>query len=749
MSTIEVQPPYPAFAGADGQPLENGYIWIGEPNLAPQTNPKAVFWDSGLTIPAPQPIRTLNGYVSRSGTPAKIYVDGGYSISVLNKNGSQIYTAPSIMTQGSDRVIDISRLGAGQGGADDSAIIQSAVDLLVTLGGGTIYFPPGTYNFQNQVVPKSNVNYRGEGKNSMLVWNSPAGGYWFSQASTDLENVTWDNLGFDGTINYVTDQTIYKQDYTRRNTAIRTGGVAAKNVTVRNCYFENISNSSIDFNGEYSDGIFVLNNTFINGCYCYKVVVVRTPTNAPTSDAARPQNILFDGNYSNGGGPLSFYDASKEAWIASTDGLDLDSCKDAIISNNTVVGVAGIGIRVEQCLRVKIIGNTVKETGSTGIMVYYENFDCVVVGNTVQNWGRIPPAYCMRSYGGNYYVAREFPDAALAPLPANPSLSAWFYVWPYKTSGINLTTVLPYSDTNYYGTTTNGILPFRGDSGIAITQGSQKVNTVGNNIVGNITTSGGLYDYACDYGLSCVHPVNGPGGQLDAPLNSMITGNGVVDARVWRIFHPQFPDPIHYNTAFYQTGKAVYSTNRDTSSFIWSGNVRVSQTGELIAVVDPGQSGRSQFQANWINFPSVQVASADANTLDDYEEGLFDVSMTPSVSGSVTLDFTRMAYTKVGRVVTITGEIKVSSVALPVGDITIGNLPFPNSGLIQRAARVGMFVEANTLAGPPTGVVQGAVNANASVVDLRLVNNFAFTALDSSLQANSAFKVCFSYNTTT
>ena len=72
MSTIEVQPPYPAFAGTDGQPLENGYIWIGTANLSPQVNPIAVYWDAANTIAAPLPIRTLNGYPSRNGTPAMV-----------------------------------------------------------------------------------------------------------------------------------------------------------------------------------------------------------------------------------------------------------------------------------------------------------------------------------------------------------------------------------------------------------------------------------------------------------------------------------------------------------------------------------------------------------------------------------------------------------------------------------------------------------------------------------------------------
>jgi hypothetical protein len=95
MSTIEVQPPYPAFAGADGQPLENGYIWVGAANLNPQVNPIAVYWDAAQTIAAPQPIRTLNGYPVRSGTPARFYVTDDYSIQVLDAKGSVVYTSLS------------------------------------------------------------------------------------------------------------------------------------------------------------------------------------------------------------------------------------------------------------------------------------------------------------------------------------------------------------------------------------------------------------------------------------------------------------------------------------------------------------------------------------------------------------------------------------------------------------------------------------------------------------------------------
>jgi hypothetical protein len=93
MSTIEVNPPFPAFAGKDGQPLENGYIWIGAVNLNPQTNPIAVYWDDAKTILAAQPIRTLGGYPVYQGTPSRFYVGSDYSIQVLDNKGSVVYTS--------------------------------------------------------------------------------------------------------------------------------------------------------------------------------------------------------------------------------------------------------------------------------------------------------------------------------------------------------------------------------------------------------------------------------------------------------------------------------------------------------------------------------------------------------------------------------------------------------------------------------------------------------------------------------
>lgn len=96
MSALSVSPPFPIFTGLDGSPLEGGFIYIGSANQNPEAVPILVYWDFALTIPAAQPIRTLAGYPSRNGTPARLYVNADdLSISVKDSNGVLVYSALS------------------------------------------------------------------------------------------------------------------------------------------------------------------------------------------------------------------------------------------------------------------------------------------------------------------------------------------------------------------------------------------------------------------------------------------------------------------------------------------------------------------------------------------------------------------------------------------------------------------------------------------------------------------------------
>ena len=154
MSALSIQPTYPIFTDIDGQPLEDGYVWIGTANLDPQTNPIQVYWDAALTLPASQPIRTLAGYPANSGTPARLYVNSDYSIRVMNKDGSVVYSAPAATERYSNVVVNGVRAisvkdapynAVGDGITDDTAAIQNAINYVNSIGGGELFFPAGAY----------------------------------------------------------------------------------------------------------------------------------------------------------------------------------------------------------------------------------------------------------------------------------------------------------------------------------------------------------------------------------------------------------------------------------------------------------------------------------------------------------------------------------------------------------------------------------------------------------------------------
>ena len=94
MALTQVTGPYPIFTDLDGTPLDDGYLYIGEINEDPQTNPIQVYWDSALTIVATQPIRTSNGYAYRNGSPALLYTAGEFSITIRNKRQEFVLYSP-------------------------------------------------------------------------------------------------------------------------------------------------------------------------------------------------------------------------------------------------------------------------------------------------------------------------------------------------------------------------------------------------------------------------------------------------------------------------------------------------------------------------------------------------------------------------------------------------------------------------------------------------------------------------------
>jgi hypothetical protein len=88
--SILIQNGYNIFTDKEGNPLEDGYIFIGEAELNPITNPQTAYWDAALTIPATN-IRVSGGYPVYNGSPARLYVENNYSILVQDRRLQTIY----------------------------------------------------------------------------------------------------------------------------------------------------------------------------------------------------------------------------------------------------------------------------------------------------------------------------------------------------------------------------------------------------------------------------------------------------------------------------------------------------------------------------------------------------------------------------------------------------------------------------------------------------------------------------------
>jgi hypothetical protein len=87
---------------------------------------------------------------------------------------------------------------------------------------------------------------------------------------------------------------------------------------------------------------------------------------------------------------------------------------------------------------------------------------------------------------------------------------------------------------------------------------------------------------------------------------------------------------------------------------------------------------------------------SSGSTLDAYEEGLYTATLTPSTSGTITVDSgtNTLAYVKVGNLVTVTGKLAVSAVSSPVGSYVQLNLPFAVGGSNQHRTAGTVLISA-------------------------------------------------------
>ncbi len=181
------------------------------------------------------------------------------------------------------------------------------------------------------------------------------------------------------------------------------------------------------------------------------------------------------------------------------------------------------------------------------------------------------------------------------------------------------------------------------------------------------------------------------------------------------------------SSSFYVAGGTAVTIGRGTSD---GTAVQFNRSGTNVGTIGVATTGINMTGVNGVTFTATQTASSDANTLDDYEEGTWTGSISTGSGAGGTWSSVSGVYTKIGRSVSVSGQITGTSMTL-TGQTAyrlISGLPFSCQQVVS-----GVFITSNI----GTGGTAGAVYVSGSQFFLYAVNN---------ANANNDFEFAFVYN---
>jgi hypothetical protein len=264
-------------------------------------------------------------------------------------------------------------------------------------------------------------------------------------------------------------------------------------------------------------------------------------------------------------------------------------------------------------------------------------------------------------------------------------------------------------------------------AGYVSSQGPYSLELMSNGVVQATISSTGL---AVTGTLSATGTTTvGVGGTGATDGIAVLNGSSASNQGAYINFQKNSVDKIYIGT-----GSSIAGGTLDSLCLsALAGSVTTYANGTKVSDIDKDKSlalqGAVSQTGTGITFPATQNASADANTLDDYEEGTWTPSLVCGTSGTITLSSPTNTglYTRVGRQVTVIVLASVSSVSSPVGTLNINGFPFANgsatrvpatvfiqNGETTTTASTSYIVESASGAVIFTRVALGAYSSNAS-----------------------------------
>lgn len=141
----------------------------------------------------------------------------------------------------------------------------------------------------------------------------------------------------------------------------------------------------------------------------------------------------------------------------------------------------------------------------------------------------------------------------------------------------------------------------------------------------------------------------------------------------------------------------------------------------------------------------IDFTANGGDVLKQYDEGTYTATLTPVTSGSITLAGTHntLAYTRVGRMVTVMGMLMVNTVNSPVGAMYV-NLPFAVASGNGFNSAVSLMVNGSN--GPVSADFVGYVQAGTSQLYIYLGDgNYLQSDSADAMQANTQITISATY----
>ncbi len=298
----------------------------------------------------------------------------------------------------------------GDGVTDDLPALEAAIAYLDSVGGGTLFFPSGTYliipaSDQAWGIAADNIHIKGEGDSSVLY------------VSADRKIISVSNAS-----NFRIDNIKFEQVQTGTNRQTMLGLTNVENAWIKDCLFENGTATPVVLNSGNTD-IFICNNRFLNyyengvdiiGSNNSRITISNnictTNTYNPNPGVSRPMGIVCEPQTSGvnsdilvSGNTVDLTGLSSSSIRNATYGIRFGDAavpatpyllKRVVISDNIVRGV-GWGIDVVETRRGAtdggfsgvIANNLIEQCGHEGIRVYggpdTAHYDNVIISNNL------------------------------------------------------------------------------------------------------------------------------------------------------------------------------------------------------------------------------------------------------------------------------------------------------------------------------------------------------------------------------